>query len=245
VKVRLVRVRVHRGGAVTGPIGRNGRVLGEMEEYFFTTLVEGRHLPVRVRKSSRSRACSRTRPTSAARPARTRKSPPDMGGKFPLSTYLADGVRELIADPSDNGTCRPGRSRICAAVQRDVSLLPQPDSLLVETFPRGGRYYLVCYPFEGRACAPDARHAPDPAARAGSGKAARLRRVRLLHSQSGAWPTWAASISSGRLSLDDLFDEDMLGDDLEAWLDESALMRRTFRNCAIISGLIERRAIRN
>jgi len=33
----------------------------------------------------------------------------------------------------------------------------------------------------------------------------------------------------------------MLGDDLEAWLDESQLMRRTFRNCAIISGLIERR----
>jgi ATP-dependent Lhr-like helicase len=33
----------------------------------------------------------------------------------------------------------------------------------------------------------------------------------------------------------------MLGDDLEAWLDESALMKRTFRNCAIIAGLIERR----
>ncbi len=48
-------------------------------------------------------------------------------------------------------------------------------------------------------------------------------------------------IRTGRLSLDDLFDEDMLGDDLEAWLDESSLMRRTFRNCAIISGLIERR----
>jgi ATP-dependent Lhr-like helicase len=41
--------------------------------------------------------------------------------------------------------------------------------------------------------------------------------------------------------IEALFDEDMLGDDLEAWLDESALMRRTFRNCAIISGLIERR----
>jgi ATP-dependent Lhr-like helicase len=38
-----------------------------------------------------------------------------------------------------------------------------------------------------------------------------------------------------------LFDEDMLGDDLEAWLAESALMKRTFRNCAIIAGLIERR----
>jgi ATP-dependent Lhr-like helicase len=33
----------------------------------------------------------------------------------------------------------------------------------------------------------------------------------------------------------------MLGDDLEAWLAESALMKRTFRNCAIISGLITRR----
>ena len=43
------------------------------------------------------------------------------------------------------------------------------------------------------------------------------------------------------LSLDALFDEDMLGDDLEAWLAESALMKRTFRNCAIIAGLIERR----
>ena len=33
----------------------------------------------------------------------------------------------------------------------------------------------------------------------------------------------------------------MLGDDLEAWLDESKLMKRTFRNCALIAGLIERR----
>ena len=38
-----------------------------------------------------------------------------------------------------------------------------------------------------------------------------------------------------------LFDEDMLGDDLEAWLADSYLLKRTFRNCAIISGLIERR----
>ena len=32
-----------------------------------------------------------------------------------------------------------------------------------------------------------------------------------------------------------------LGDDLEAWLAESALMKRTFRTCAVISGLIARR----
>ena len=41
--------------------------------------------------------------------------------------------------------------------------------------------------------------------------------------------------------MSQLFARDMLGDDLEEWLEESALMKRTFRNCAIISGLIERR----
>jgi ATP-dependent Lhr-like helicase len=38
-----------------------------------------------------------------------------------------------------------------------------------------------------------------------------------------------------------LFDEDMLGDDLEAWMAESSLLKRTFRNVAVIAGLIERR----
>jgi ATP-dependent Lhr-like helicase len=45
----------------------------------------------------------------------------------------------------------------------------------------------------------------------------------------------------GGVGMDRLFDEDMLGDDLEAWLAESNLYKRTFRNCAIIAGLIERR----
>lgn len=48
-------------------------------------------------------------------------------------------------------------------------------------------------------------------------------------------------VRSGRLDLRQLFDEDMLGDDLDAWLAESNLMKRSFRICAIISGLIERR----
>ena len=48
-------------------------------------------------------------------------------------------------------------------------------------------------------------------------------------------------VRTGRLDLARLFDEDMLGDDLDAWLAESSLMKRSFRVCAIISGLIERR----
>ena len=41
--------------------------------------------------------------------------------------------------------------------------------------------------------------------------------------------------------MDALFDQDMLGDDLEEWMAESSLLKRTFRNVAVIAGLIERR----
>ncbi len=56
---------------------------------------------------------------------------------------------------------------------------------------------------------------------------------------------WTTRDVSERAVLDpdfigDLFAVDMLGDDLEAWLDESAMMKRTFRQCAVIAGLIER-----
>jgi ATP-dependent Lhr-like helicase len=46
---------------------------------------------------------------------------------------------------------------------------------------------------------------------------------------------------SGTLEIGALFAEDMLGDDLDAWLAESSLMKRTFRVNAVIAGLIERR----
>jgi ATP-dependent Lhr-like helicase len=42
-------------------------------------------------------------------------------------------------------------------------------------------------------------------------------------------------------SLAELFDEDMLGDDLDAWLNESWMLKRMFRNCAVIAGLIEKK----
>jgi ATP-dependent helicase Lhr and Lhr-like helicase len=50
-----------------------------------------------------------------------------------------------------------------------------------------------------------------------------------------------AAFERGRPSLAELFDEDMLGDDLESWMAESYLLKRMFRNCALISGLIEKR----
>jgi Lhr-like helicase len=46
-----------------------------------------------------------------------------------------------------------------------------------------------------------------------------------------------------RVDLDQLLDQDMLGDDLEEWLEESVLMKRTFRTCAVIAGLIEQNQV--
>jgi ATP-dependent Lhr-like helicase len=37
-----------------------------------------------------------------------------------------------------------------------------------------------------------------------------------------------------------LFEEDMLGDDLESWMETSSKLRRTFRQVAVVSGLIPR-----
>ncbi len=51
---------------------------------------------------------------------------------------------------------------------------------------------------------------------------------------------WAARPMGG-LDIDELFSQDMLGDDLEAWVEESVMMKRAFKNCALVSGLIERR----
>src|SRR5712675_2473385 len=119
-------------------------------------------------------------------------------------------------------------------------MVPGESDLLVETFPRADKSYLLCYPFEGRLAHQTL----------GMLLTRRLERARLkplgFVANEYALAVWglgdvALRIDRGELSLAALFDEDMLGDDLEAWLAESALMKRTFRSCAIIAGLIERR----
>ena len=112
--------------------------------------------------------------------------------------------------------------------------------MLVETFPRGTQNFMVCYPFEGRLA-----HQTLGMLLTRRLERARARPLGFVASDYSLaiWGLgdFGGLIRTGRLSLDELFDEDMLGDDLEDWLHESQLMRRTFRNCAIIAGLIERR----
>ena len=101
--------------------------------------------------------------------------------------------------------------------------------LLVETFPRGQRHYLVCYPFEGRLA-----HQTLGMLLTRRMERAGLHPLGLCRQRLCAdclvHQRCRARIDNGLVSLDDLFAQDMLGDDLEDWLQESALMKRTFRN---------------
>lgn len=126
------------------------------------------------------------------------------------------------------------------SLQRDLSLLPREDELLVETFPRGSRHYMVIYAFEGRLAHQTL----------GMLLTRRLDRAGCkplgFVATDYALAIWglddlSLAFARERPSLTDLFDADMLGDDLEAWLDESFMLKRTFRACAVIAGLIDQR----
>ncbi len=51
--------------------------------------------------------------------------------------------------------------------------------------------------------------------------------------------TWSLRVPETREQVEELFDQDMLGDDLEAWMDESTMLKRTFRRVRVIGGLID------
>lgn len=230
LKVRFGRPR---GMAMIG-----GKVIGEIEEYFAETMTPGdtfifggqvlRHEGIHEDSVFVTRTAPKTDP----------KVPSYAGGKFPLSTHLASRVRDMLADPR-SWRALPEQVSDWLAIQSRKSLLPKAGDMLVETFPRGERFHLVAYPFEGRLAHQTL----------GMLLTRRLERARLKP-QGFVCNDYAISVwGLGDMSLravqepgfiGSLFDEDMLGDDLEAWLAESALMKRTFRYCAVIAGLIER-----
>ncbi|MBX9760244.1 MAG: ligase-associated DNA damage response DEXH box helicase, partial [Beijerinckiaceae bacterium] len=222
----------------TGPLARGGRVLGEIEEYFLETLSPGDTFvfggEILALEGIVENEALVSRAASDAP-----KVPSYAGGKFPLSTYLAERVRKLVSNPR-YWRALPEQVREWLAIQKRVSRLPGAGDLLVETFPRGGRFYLVAYAFEGRLAHQTL----------GMLLTRRMERMGLrpqgFVASEYALAVWslgdvAGALESERASLADLFSQDMLGDDLEEWLQESALMKRTFRACAVISGLIERR----
>jgi ATP-dependent Lhr-like helicase len=233
IEAPLLAVRVARTAAM-GFAGRSGRSIGKIEESFIEALSPGdtflfaglilRYEGIRENEVIATRTADDTP-----------KIPIYAGGKFPITSFLADGVRSMLADPKTWKRLPPQVSD-WLKVQKKRSLLPKRDQLLVESFPRGGRTYMVAYPFEGRLAHQTlGMLLTRRLERAGFGRP--FRGVGLCDC------IWALAIWPGVLrtsQLGDLF-EDMLGDDLEAWMADSYLLKRMFRNTALISGLIEKR----
>lgn len=210
-----------------------GRRLGRIEDWFIEGLTPGdtfifagqmlRFIDVRETDALVVRATGEENP----------RIPSYAGGKFPLSTFLAERVRRMLHDPARQQGL-PKQVRDWIEIQKRRSIVPAPDQMLIETFPRPTKHFMVCYPFEGRLAHQTL----------GMLITRRLERIGkrplgFLASEY-AMAVWGLE-PLGDLDFAALFDEDMLGDDLESWLGESALMKRTFRNCALIAGMIERR----
>ena len=225
VEAPVLKVRLLAGKR--GP----GRPLGEIEEYFVNMLAPGDTFMFagRLLKFLRLRE---NLVEAAEGGTGEPKVPAYEGGRMPLTTHLADRVRAMLHDPRCWDTF-PQEVRAWLRLQKIRSRLPGPDDLLVETFPRGGRWYMVAYCFEGRQ------------AHQTLGMLLTKRLQRFGFGPLGfvatdyVLATWSAHCPT---DIARLFDQDMLGDDLEAWMAESSMLRRTFRNVAVISGLIPRPA---
>jgi ATP-dependent Lhr-like helicase len=211
-----------------------GRRLGQIEEYLIEGLTPGdpfiyagnmlRYNGVNERDVLVVRASGEANP----------RIPSYAGGKFPLSTFLADRVRHMLHEPARQKKLPP-QVRDWIKMQKRRSIVPAPDEMLIETFPRAQKHFLVCYPFEGRLA-----HQTLGMLLSRRLERAGMHPLGFLASEY-AVAVWGLE-PMGALGFDALFDEDMLGDDLESWLGESTLMKAMFAKCAVIAGMIQRNA---
>ena len=207
---------------------RNGRSLGRVEERFAASLstgdtfwfagtsleVEGvKDMEIIVRASKKAAMI------------------PSYGGaRMPLTTHLADRVRALLVDRA--GWARfPDDVREWLEVQDWRSQMPGPGELLVESFPHGKREYTVYYTFEGWN------------ANQSLGMLITRRMEDLGLGPLGFVANdYSLAISGLRPVTDQaaLLSPDILTDEFVEWVQNSHLLRRAFREVAVIGGLVER-----
>jgi ATP-dependent helicase Lhr and Lhr-like helicase len=207
---------------------RNGRNLGKVEEDFAAALrpgdsfiFAGMALEVESVKDM----------DLIVRAAKTASSIPSyMGARMPLTTHLSDRVRHLLVDRA--GWARfPDDVREWLEMQAWRSAMPEPGQLLAETFPHEGRHYMVVYPFEGWN------------AHQSLGMLVTKRMEnRGLKPMGFVANDYALGVWSLEPVLDpaSLFSADILADEFVEWVENSYLLKRAFREVAIISGLVER-----
>jgi ATP-dependent Lhr-like helicase len=230
----LRRYRMNVGTIVEAPMVRvrlkRGATLGEIEEYFVQGLAEGDTF-VFAGRMLRYEGMRETTAIVTPGKGEEPKVPAYMGGRLPLTTELATRVRGLLARPDAWRRLSPEVAE-WLRIQRWRSVMPPPEGLLVEAFPRGRKHFLVAYCFEGR----------NAHQTLGMLLTKRMERAGLkplgFVATDYVLAIWSLRPASDMAAL---FDQDMLGDDLEDWLADSSMLKRTFRTVAVIAGLIERR----
>ena len=210
---------------------KGGPPLGDIEEYFVQSLSAGDSFIFagRILEYVGTQAQQViVRPCQASEP----KVPAYAGGRLPLSPGLAVRVRSLLQD-RELHSYLPEQVREWLRLQAENSTLPPADKLLIETFKRGQKYYMAAYGFAGRN------------AHQTLGMLLSRRMEREGYGPLGFVATdYAIAIWSRHLVTrpETLFSSDILGDDLEEWMAESTMLKRSFWQVAIIAGLIDKRA---
>ncbi|WP_137899882.1 ligase-associated DNA damage response DEXH box helicase [Sphingomonas sp. 2SG] len=207
---------------------KNGRNLGKVEEGFAAQLSPGdtfffAGLSCEVQKIDTEDLIVR----ASSKPARI---PTYGGSRMPLSTNLADRVRGFLADPTQ-WTRFPDDVREWLEFQAKRSALPRPGQLLVETFPREGRNYMVAYSFEGW----------------NAHQSLGMLITRRMEAE-GLKPLgfvandYALAVYGIEKITDPaaLFSPDILEHEFVDWVQQSHLLKRAFREVAVIGGLVER-----
>ncbi len=207
---------------------RNGRSLGKVEERFAAQLSPGdtfffggMSLEVESVKDM----------DLIVRAAKKSATIPSYGGlRLPLTTHLASRVQALLADRAGWGRF-PDDVREWLEMQDYRSRLPAPGELLVESFPHGGKHYTTYYTFEGW----------------NANQSLGMLITRRMEDR-GLMPAgfvandYCLAVWGLKPVRDPapLLSPDILTHEFTQWVTESHLLRRAFREVAVISGLVER-----
>ena len=209
------------------------RTLGQVEEWFIEGLNEGDTFLFSGRVleyQSISNNNVIVRSTSHTQP----KIPSYAGGRLPLSTELSIEVRKLLSKKQFWKNF-PNQINEWLKLQSQFSNLPSLNGLLVETFPRlmrgKKRFFLICYTFEGR-------NANQTLGFLMSKKMQRIGYKPISFVATDyALAIWSINEV---IDVNIILNDDLMLDDLYEWLEETPLLKKNFRDAAIISGLIER-----
>jgi len=207
---------------------RNGRSLGKVEEQFAASLSSGdtfrfAGMDLEVEALKDLELVVRAAKKSATIPSY-------MGLRLALTTHLAGRVREMLVDRA--GWARfPDDVREWLEVQDWRSEMPGPGTLLVESFPHAKKHYTVYYTFIGWNANQSL----------GMLITKRMEDLGLMplgfNANDYCLAVW------GLKPVPDpkpLLSPDILTEEFVTWVQNSHLLRRAFREVAVIGGLVER-----